>query len=173
MTINGSNNMTMRDTLGHKVDHRSKGVYSNKGDYWSSMKVCATELNVTPATVSLCCSGKTRTCKGLELIKEEDVQKSQQAMARALRERVEKQTALEQKANAYDELKPQLEEMNQLKADVAKANEELATYRAYKEQKAKVEELERIALDLELAHIKAKNDVAEAKLLLLNLMENL
>lgn len=173
MTINGSNNMTMRDTLGHKVDHRSKGVYSNKGDYWSSMKVCATELNVAPATVSLCCSGKTRTCKGLELIKEEDVQKSQRAMARALRERVEKQTALEQKANAYDELKSQLAEHDQLKDELTKANEELTAYRAYKAHKEKVEELKRTVWELEGAYYKAKDELNDAMRELNKLAETL
>lgn len=110
MTINGSENMTMKDTLGHKIDKRCKDVWStNKGKHWSSAKACAEELGVKVASVYQCCNGFVLTCKGHELSYEENVSevrekqsKTIDAQNKELAKKNERIAELERKAALWD-----------------------------------------------------------------------
>ena len=138
MTINGTNAMTMNDSLGHKVDKRCKHVKcTNKDKWWSSATVCAKELNVNVKMVYAVCEGKVKTCNGLELSYEENVTEVRNKQSATIGKQDAKIAELEAKLEAMQadaELgrKVRLEQEEARKAEekrakaIAKADEKIA-----------------------------------------------
>lgn len=59
---------TLHNVRGTHTHGACKAVIcSDNGKKWASLLDCATELGVSSVCVSLCCSGRQRTCKGLHL----------------------------------------------------------------------------------------------------------
>jgi predicted transcriptional regulator len=59
---------TLHNVRGTRTNGNCKAVIcSDNGKKWASQLDCAMELGVAQGNVSMCCSGKTRTCKGLHL----------------------------------------------------------------------------------------------------------
>lgn len=60
--------LTLNNVHGHHNNGNSKAVIcSDNGKRWASALDCAEELGTHVTNVSSCCTGKTRTCKGLHL----------------------------------------------------------------------------------------------------------
>jgi len=116
MTINGSTNMTMNDSLGHKVDKRFKKVWDTKtGEHWDNAHICARELKVHVTSVYYACNGRTKTCKGRELSYDENVSETRERMANNLSAQNAEITELKAKKDA--EIAKLKAEMEALKAD--------------------------------------------------------
>lgn len=68
MTKNIIRPRNITTTSGEHIHGNSKPVICrDNGKRWPSAADCATELGVSPISVSACCRGKIRTCKGLHL----------------------------------------------------------------------------------------------------------
>lgn len=82
MTINGSTNMTMNDSLGHKVDKRCKKIWCvTEAKLYNSVTEFADEHKINRGTVYDVINKKRNTCHGLKISYEEDVAKTQTIMA--------------------------------------------------------------------------------------------
>lgn len=101
MTINGTNNMTMRDDLGVKVDKRLKGVW------------CVEESRLYPSATEFAKEKKTHltnvyrvlnsdndrvTCKGFHISYEENVKKTQRMLANRI-------ATMNSERSEFDEMK--------------------------------------------------------------------
>lgn len=137
MTINGSNNIAMRDHLGHKIDKRYKRVWcTDNGKSWPNAVRCAEEIGVHVQNIRFVCNGRQKTCKGMHFSYEENVAETQQKMAKTISEMSSKQSELERKAALWDAYEA---EQNSIR----KAEEERAT--AIAKVKEKIERRDRIA----------------------------
>lgn len=82
MTINGSANMTMNDSLGHKVDKRCKKIWCvTEAKLYNSVMEFAEAHKLNPYSVYCAINKKRTTCNGLKITYEEDVAKTQNIMA--------------------------------------------------------------------------------------------
>ena len=86
MTLNGSNQMSMRDPMNTMhTSRREKGVWdTDNGMYWTSGVACAKALGVSVHSVYQACHDGHKTCKGRHLSYEENVNKTQAQMAHRL-----------------------------------------------------------------------------------------
>ena len=101
MTINGTNNMTMRDSMGVKVDKRLKGVWCIEE---SRLYSSATEFAKAKGT---CLANAYRvlnndddrvTCKGFHISYEENVKKTQRMLANRI-------ATMNNERSEFDEMK--------------------------------------------------------------------
>ncbi len=68
MTINVNNGVTINEVLGQHTHPNCKPVINKTtGEIYASVLDVANALGCNPATVSLACCGRTRTCKGYRL----------------------------------------------------------------------------------------------------------
>lgn len=82
MTINGSTNMTMNDSLGHKVDKRCKKIWCvTEAKLYNSVTEFADVHKMPRQSVYDAIIKKRTTCNGLKITYEEDVAKTQNIMA--------------------------------------------------------------------------------------------
>lgn len=101
MTINGTNNMTMRDSMGMKVDKRIKAVwcveeshlYSSATEFAKAKGTC-----LTNAYRVLNSDDDRVTCKGFHISYEENVRKTQRMLANRI-------AAMNNERSEFDEMK--------------------------------------------------------------------
>lgn len=147
MTIDLNNKVTLNNTMGRCTHKTCKPVINlDTGDIYASTIDAAEILGCSESNISLCCLGKTRTCKGYHLAYASRVSENINALTSRIRTMHAQQTELQHKASAWDANKGILESANrtidELTKSINNANDELSAYRAYKEQKAKVKELD-------------------------------
>lgn len=125
----------------HAVKTHKYVIDLDSGDVWVSMTDCAEELGCNVATVSSCCNGKLRTCKGRHLaLATDDIVDELRASLKA------KDTAMmEQEAKLRiikAEVENQREQISELRQNVNESNEKMKDA-IRKKRKAK-EEYERV-----------------------------
>lgn len=138
MTINGSEHITMQDSLGHKVNNRQKDIWCiETGKHWRGAESCAKEIGVPVQWIWDACNPNTarKTCNGLHFSYAENVNEVQNRMASEISKRNEKQSELEQKAALWDAYMAEQEA-------IRKANE--TREQAIAKAKAKVERRQRV-----------------------------
>lgn len=172
-TITINNKATFNAMGTHTKSNHKPVINLDTGAKYASATDAAEILGCAVDNVSACCCGRTRTCKGYHLAYVKHASENVDILADRISDMHKRQTELEQKAKSYEENQTQLAELSRLKADFAKANEEFAAYIAYKEQKAKVEELLRIKTELQAAYRKSIEDYNAAMQELQTMRENL
>ena len=138
MTINGTNAMTMNDSLGHKVDKRCKKIWCvTEAKLYDSVTEFAEVHKFSPRSVYCAINQQRTTCNGLKISYEENVSKTQNVMASDIDEKNAEIAALKAKLEAMQadaELgrKVRLEQEEARKAEekraeaIAKADEKIA-----------------------------------------------
>ena len=147
MTIDFNNKVTLTETMGRCTHKTCKPVINlDTGDVYASTIDAAEILGCSESNVSACCTGKTRTCTGYHLAYASRVSENLNALTARIRTMHAEHKELSNKAAAWDANKGTLETanrtINELTTSLNNANDELAAYRAYKNQKAKVKELD-------------------------------
>lgn len=105
------------------TDKRSKKVWcTDTGEWWNSAKECASEIGVSYTMLTCALNGKYQTCKGKHYSYEENVMETTNRMG----ERVRHMSEFERKSVAYDNIQGVFAYVNQLKAERAKLDTEIA-----------------------------------------------
>lgn len=158
---------TLHNVRGTRTNGNCKAVIcSDNGKKWASQLDCAMELGVAQGNVSMCCSGKIRTCKGLHLHYAYD------DLVDPLTERIQEQTTEMEAKDAELESKnstiaAQQAEIDELRMQTNNANNSVKAAMEYKRNAKKAWE------DAQAAADAAKAEYEQATAQLEALMEKL
>lgn len=153
MTININNGAALNNVLGHRTHHACKPVINKTtGDIYASATDAAEAIGASLDSVSLCCRGKLKTCKGNEL---EYVQHAS--------ENVDSMSSTIRKKNAEIEKLKQLVSVMEQDAAVGRAIRE-AKEAAKKEAEARELAIEKAAKKVERRRRMHQDSVARVQL---------